>query len=96
MTLYSASKAAVEAAVRNLALELSGQQIRINSVIPGAVNTPMAKNVEENILNAIVAKQLLGMQVPEQIANLIVYLLSDRSDAITGRNIFVDGGMLGQ
>lgn len=96
MTLYSASKAAVEAAIRNLALELSGQKIRINSVIPGAVNTPMAKIVEEDTLNAIVAKQLLGMQMPEQIANLIVYLLSDRSDAITGRNIFVDGGMLGQ
>ena len=96
MTLYSASKAAVEATIRSLALELSGQHIRINSVIPGAVNTPMAKSVELHTLNTIVAKQLLGIQSPEQIANLISFLLSDKSDAITGRNIFVDGGMLGQ
>ena len=96
VTLYSASKAAVEAAIRSLALELTTQQIRINSVVPGVVNTPMAKSVEIDTLNTIVARQLLGMQSPEQIANLIVFLLSDRSNAITGRNIFVDGGMLGQ
>lgn len=96
MTIYSASKAAIEATIRSLALELAGQQIRINSVIPGAVNSPMAKDIDRSTLDAIVAKQLLGMQTAEQIANLIVFLLSEKANAITGRNLFVDGGMLGQ
>lgn len=96
MTLYSASKAAIETSVRNLAIELAAQQIRINSIIPGAVDTPMARSAEEGMFNSIVEKQLLGLQKPEEVANLIVFLLSERATAITGRNLFVDGGMLGQ
>ena len=96
MTLYASSKLAVEAAVRTLSLELADQGIRINSVIPGAVDTPMTKEVNALMLESIASKQLLGMQKPEQIADFIVYLLSDRANAITGRNLFSDGGMLGQ
>lgn len=96
MTLYSASKAALESTVRTLAIELSDINIRINSVIPGAVDTPMSEGIEKEALGRIISKQLLGMQKPDEIANLIAFLLSNRSSAITGRNIFVDGGMLGQ
>ena len=96
MTLYAASKAAIEASVRTLAIELSDLNIRINSVVPGAVNTPMAASVEEEALTRIVSRQLLGMQEPGEIANVIAFLLSDSASAITGRNIFADGGMLGQ
>ena len=95
MTLYAASKAAVEAAVKTMALELTDQNIRINSVIPGAVATPMLETVNKDTLDTIVSKQLLGIQTPEQIADFIVYLLSDRSGAITGRSLYADGGMLG-
>ena len=96
MTLYAATKAAIEASVRTLAIELSDLNIRINSVIPGAVNTPMASSVEEDALTRIVSRQLLGIQEPAEIANVIAFLLSDSASAITGRNIFADGGMLGQ
>ena len=96
MTLYSASKAAIESSVSTLALELGQQGIRINSVIPGAVDTPMARDTEPAALASIVSKQMLGMQKPEDIANIIAFLLSERASTITGRNIFVDGGMLGQ
>ncbi len=96
MTLYASSKIAIEAAVRTLSLELADQGIRINSVIPGAVDTPMSKAVDSSMLEVINSKQLLGMQKPEQIADFIAYLLSDRASAITGRNLFSDGGMLGQ
>lgn len=96
MTLYSASKAAIEASVSTLALELGQQGIRINSVIPGAVDTPMVRDTEPTALASIVSKQLLGMQKPEDIANMIAFLLSERASTITGRNIFVDGGVLGQ
>ena len=96
MTLYASSKAALEVAVRTLAVELADQNIRINSVVPGAVDTPMSDAVDKAALEVIVSKQLLGMQSPNQIADCIVYLLSERAGAITGRNLFADGGMLGQ
>lgn len=96
MSVYAASKSALEAAVRTLALELTGQGIRINSVIPGAVNTPMIKGIDEERVKAIAGRQLLGMEEPQQIADVIAYLLSDRSSAITGRNVYADAGALGQ
>lgn len=96
MTMYASSKIAIEAAVRTLSLELSNYGIRINSVIPGAVDTPMAEAVDSAMMEVIIGKQILGMQKPEQIADFIAYLLSERSSAITGRNLFSDGGMLGQ
>lgn len=96
MTLYAASKAAIEASVKTLSLELANQNIRINAIIPGAVATPMSDSVNKDTLNNIVAKQLLGIQDPKQIADYIVFLLSDRSGAVTGRSLYADGGMLGQ
>lgn len=96
MSIYAASKGALEASVRTLALELASKNIRINSVVPGAVKTPMADLVSEDILRQIVDRQLLGMENPEQIANVIAFLISDNSSCITGRNIYADGGVLGQ
>lgn len=96
MTLYAASKAAVEAAVTTMALELAEQNIRINAVVPGAVATPMSYRIDKDTLDMIVSRQLLGIQSPEQIADSIIFLLSERSNAITGRSLYVDGGMLGQ
>lgn len=96
MSVYAASKAALEAAVNTLALELVKQNIRINCVIPGAVDTPMAHITEESVLQEILNKQLLGIGKPEEVANMIIFLLSDAASFITGRSIYVDGGMLGQ
>lgn len=96
MTLYAASKAAIEAAVKTMAIELADQRIRINAIIPGAVDTPMSESVNTEMLKSIVSKQLLGMQSPSQIADYIAFLLSDRSSAVTGRSLYADGGMLGQ
>lgn len=96
MTLYAASKGAIEAAVRTMAIELADQGIRINAVTPGAVATPMSENVNGDTLKQIVSKQLLGMQSPGQIADQIVFLLSERAAATTGRCLYADGGMLGQ
>lgn len=96
MSVYAASKAALEAAVKTMALELVSQNIRINCVIPGAVETPMMEKTGEDALKGILEKQLLGAGKPEQIANMIVFLLSEATSFITGRSMFVDGGMLGQ
>ena len=96
MTLYAASKAAIEASVKTMALELADMNIRVNAIIPGAVATPMSDAVDKDTLENIVSKQLLGIQLPEQIAEYIVFLLSERSSAVTGRSLYADGGMLGQ
>ena len=96
MTLYASSKAAVEAAVKTMALELADQRIRVNAVIPGAVASPMSDMIDKDTMEEIVSHQLLGMLTSEQIANFIVFLLSDKSSAITGRSIYADGGALGQ
>lgn len=96
MSVYSGSKAALEASVRALALELSEKNIRINTIVPGAVNTPMAKEMDKDNLEEIVSKQLLGLIEPEQIAEAIIYLLSDESRYMTGRELYMDGGRLGQ
>lgn len=96
MSVYAASKAAVEASVKTMALELAAQKIRINCVAPGAVNTPMMQVSSEEALQKILEKQLLGAGKPEDIANVIAFLLSDASSFITGRCVYADGGMLGQ
>lgn len=95
MSVYAASKAALEAAVKTMALELTAQKIRINCVIPGAVNTAMMQELDEDSRKLIEERQLLGVASPEDIANMIVFLLSDASSRITGRAMYVDGGMLG-
>lgn len=96
MSVYASSKAAVEAAVKTMALELSAQKIRINCVVPGAVDTPMMQASNEEALQKILGNQLLGAGKPEDIANVIAFLLSDAASFITGRSLYADGGMLGQ
>lgn len=97
-TVYSASKAAINTSIQTLAQELWSNGIRINAVLPGIVNTEMAKRAfdemgEENA-KAKMSKQLLGITEPKQIADIVLFLLSDLSTAITGRIIYADGGFL--
>lgn len=99
MSVYAASKAAIEASVKTMALELVDRNIRINCVVPGGIRTPMIDVADENTrdaINAILERQLLGVGRPEDVANMIAFLLSDASALITGRAMFVDGGILGQ
>ena len=98
MTAYVASKAAVNAAVESLAIELAKNNIRINAVMPGIVNTPMTQRafseMEEENRNLKQRKQVLGTTEPEEVASIILFLLSDLSTAITGRTIYADGGYI--
>lgn len=100
MTSYAAAKSAVESACRTLALELTEKRIRINSVIVGGVDTNMGANIDETV-KAIgshyenpVQRQLLGIEKPEQIADVIAFLLSGESSCITGRSLYADAGLL--
>jgi NAD(P)-dependent dehydrogenase (short-subunit alcohol dehydrogenase family) len=93
---YAATKGALDAATRSLAIELGPSGIRVNSVAPGVVDTAMW---EENkavpgVVEAVESKTpLRRWGVPEDIADVIVFLASDAARFITGETISVDGGM---
>lgn len=93
---YCASKGALLAAGRALALELAPEGIRVNCVAPGQVRTPMWERATESRGEAVVAasaaKHPLGLGTPIQIAWPIVFLLSDAASWITGATLPVDGG----
>lgn len=95
MSVYSASKGALEAAVRSLSFELIDKGFRVNAVVPGPVATPMAVKSEQDFGFRVEERASLGIANPEDIANTILYLLSDASGFVTGRNCFVDGGRIG-
>jgi len=95
-TVYSASKAALDAAVRGMAAELADKKIRVNSIQKGWVSSDMnldfvQSNMALNRENDL-DKQLLGPIEPIELANLTAFLLSDLGKAITGTAILIDGG----
>lgn len=106
MAGYAASKGAIDAMTRALALELSADGIRINAILPGAVDTPMLrKSMERGGLEgggveaklAILASKtpLKRVARPEEIAEAILFLADEaRSSFITGASLVVDGGVL--
>lgn len=93
-TEYCVSKAAVDAFVRCMALELAPKRIRINSVMAAEVLTPLALKARET--NAMVGatdfEAPLGPSDPYEVANTIAFLLSDATKTITGTSILIDGG----
>lgn len=94
-TEYCVSKAAVDAFVRCMALELAHKCIRVNSVMPGEVLTPMG--IKSRELAAAAGSSIedapLGPTHPYEVANLIAFLLSDATKTITGTSIRIDGGL---
>ena len=93
---YSMSKGALNAISRSQALEYSKFNIRVNTISPAVVNTPLTINSEyrksEEGMRNIVSKHPLGLGEPEDIANAALFLLSDVSRWITGTNLKIDGG----
>lgn len=96
MSVYAASKGALEMAVSSLAVELFDKDIRVNSVVAGPIRTEMAQQNEDTLgeESNIVGRQLMTIGEPEDIANMVAYLMSNASKFITGRNVYVDGGRL--
>jgi 3-oxoacyl-[acyl-carrier protein] reductase len=90
---YCASKGGVNGMIRALALELASKKITVNAVAPGGINTPGAQSPSEEIRQQTIAViPLARMGEPEDIANAVVFLASDKSSYITGQTIIVDGG----
>ncbi|MCS4303124.1 SDR family NAD(P)-dependent oxidoreductase [Chryseobacterium sp. BIGb0232] len=97
---YSSSKGAVISGARSMAMELSRSNIRVNSISPAMVNTPilekMFENIGEDAAEEILKKHPLGIGKPEDVANACIFLLSDAARWITGSNLVVDGGYSAQ
>jgi NAD(P)-dependent dehydrogenase (short-subunit alcohol dehydrogenase family) len=95
-TLYSTTKGALLAGVRSMAVELAPRKIRVNSVVPGVVETPMSQKAvyssDEESLRRIKELHPLGLGLPEDVANACMFLLSDASRWITGTSLIIDGG----
>ena len=98
MSGYAAAKGAINSLIPSLALEYADKNVRINSVLPGHVNTEMNKRLAESLskraLQSIVHAHPLGLGKPEDVSALVIFLLSEQSRWITGANIPVDGGFL--
>lgn len=90
---YCASKGGINAMIRALALELADKKINVNAVAPGAIDTPGAANPDENARKQTIAQiPWARMGQPKDIANMVVFLASEKADYITGQTIIIDGG----
>ena len=92
MITYGTSKASVIALVRNLAGAIA-PYVRINSVAPGLIETDMIESLDKKTRKTMIeTTPLKRIGKPQDIANSVCYLLSDRSDFTTGQTIVTDGG----
>jgi len=91
---YTASKAGIVAMSKSLAIEYAKKNINVNCISPGFINTAMTDKIDEKYKEAIIAKipsNRLGK--PEDIANAVTFLSSDKADYINGETLHVNGGM---
>ena len=93
---YASSKGAIRMLMQTLAQEYGADKIRVNSICPGAIQTPINKDAWStpealSSLLSLIPYNRIGQ--PQDIGNLAAFLASDLSDYITGASIFVDGGM---
>ena len=91
---YTASKAGIVAMSKSLAIEYAKKNINVNCISPGFISTAMTDKIDDKFKEAIIAKipsNRLGK--PEDIANAVIFLSSDKSDYINGETIHVNGGM---
>ena len=98
LPLYTASKHAVLGLTKAAALEYAKAGIRINAIAPGAIETEMMEQSignDKQLREALVALHPIGRPgKPEEIANAVIWLLSDKASFLTGHTLLVDGGLV--
>lgn len=94
---YAASKGGIKLMMESMAQELAPKKIRVNSIGPGAIQTPINKDAwetKESLDRLLTLIPYGRIGVPEDIGKVAVWLASDEADYLTGTTIFADGGML--
>ena len=93
MSGYCASKGGVSMLTKLTAAEYAARGIRVNAILPGAIDTGMTRGMPKDYIDGAVAATLMGrIGTPEEIANLALFLASDESSFITGTLTPIDGG----
>ena len=94
---YSASKGAVVALTRALAIDHVAERVRVNAVCPGTVDSPWVRRLVDEVgesLDALRERQPMGrLGTPAEIADAVLYLLSDQAAFVTGTALVIDGGL---
>lgn len=94
-TVYAGSKSAVIGITLSLAKELAPQNVRVNAIAPGFIDTDMARSIgEEKFAERLASIRMGRIGTPEEVANVALFLASGLSTYVTGQVIGVDGGML--
>ena len=103
LAAYCASKGGVVLLTKEVALDYAKNNIRVNCVCPGAIDTPMVRRFAERAPNPEKVLEDLGKMhplgrigKPSEIANAVLFLASDESSFITGHALLVDGGLTAQ
>lgn len=92
---YGSSKAALIFASKTMSMELARNNIRVNCVSPGFIDTDMWKSRDKNLYDKILSETPAGRQgTTLDVVNMVYYLTSDAASYITGQNIVVDGGRM--
>jgi 3-oxoacyl-[acyl-carrier protein] reductase len=92
-TNYSAAKAGLIGATRSLAMEVARKKVTVNAVAPGFIRTEMTRDIDKPEFKAMVPMNRFGE--PEEVADLVSFLVSDKASYITGQVISINGGILG-
>ncbi|UUA73392.1 SDR family NAD(P)-dependent oxidoreductase [Cellvibrio sp. QJXJ] len=94
LSIYSATKGAMDAMTRSLARELGGRNIRVNSVAPGYLETDMSESLNPQQRNQIIRRTPLArLGGVEDIVGMIRFLMSDEAKFMTGQTLIIDGGI---
>jgi len=94
---YQASKGAVRLLTKNAAVQYAKDKIRVNSIHPGRIETPMTANLTPERRQLVLSMTPLGRDgKPEEVAYGVLYLASDESSFVTGSELVIDGGFTAQ
>ncbi|NWK94312.1 hypothetical protein DM806_01115 [Sphingobium lactosutens] len=94
---YSATKAAIGGITKEIAIGVAGEGIRVNTVWPGLIRTPIMESFSKEVTEAVLAKVPMGFAAePIDIAYGVLFLASDEARFVTGADIVIDGGFTAQ